>query len=101
MASYDEISTLLINDTLRNRVTIAIIIRANALINAGTPTPEEIKWAAAVFSDPETESIKAFRAVLAAKNTLAKEAISSATDADIQLIVDTVSTTLVTAHSAT
>ena len=99
MASYTDLRNLFSDDTLKNRVDVAIVIAASNLLG-GTPTADEQKWAAAVFNSPRTEGQKAFMAVLAANESAPISAIQGATDAALQANVDGVVAALVVAHTA-
>ena len=100
MADYTELMTLVNNDGLRNRVIIATAIAAEGLLS-GTPTADQQKWAASVFSNPKTEGRKAFLSVLAANNTLTLAQFGAVTDAQIQTGVDNVVPSLIIAFNAT
>ncbi len=99
MATYTKIRDLFSDDTLRNRVEVAVIVAADGLL-AGTPTADEQKWATAVFDSPRREGKKAYMAVLAANSGATVAQIQSATDAAIQANVDDVVAALVVAHAA-
>lgn len=99
MATYSELRDLFTHDTLPNRVEIAVIKAAQALID-GTPTAPEQSWAASVLSNPSGEASKAFRYVLAANSASTVAVITAATDAQIQTNVDAAVPSLVVAFNA-
>ncbi len=99
MASYTDLANLFSDDTLKNRVDVAVVVAASALL-AGTPTADEQSWAAAVFSRPRTEGQKAYMAVLAANKSASVTAIQGASDAALQANVDSVVAALVVAYAA-
>ncbi len=99
MATYEELRTLDDNDALKNRVDVAAMIAANALLE-GTPSVDDQKWAAAVFASPRGESIKAWRAVLAKNSSATVAQITNATDAALQTKVDEIIPSLVVAFNA-
>ncbi len=99
MATYTELRDLFSDDTLRNRVEVAVIVAADGLL-AGTPTTDQQKWATAVFDSPRREGNKAYMAVLAANSGATVAQIQSATDAAIQANVDSVVPALVVAYAA-
>ena len=99
MATYNELYDLTSNDGLRNRVRVAVVIAAQALLD-GTPTADDKDWAAEVFQNPSSEGRKAFNSVLAVNKGATAAAISGATDAAIQSNVDAVVPNLVTAFAA-
>ena len=98
MASYIDLRNLFSNDELKNRVDIAVVIAANNLLS-GTPTANDQKWAAHVFSGPRSEGAKALMAVIATNNGLTVAQITSASDAALQAAVDLAVPTLVIAYA--
>ncbi len=99
MATFIELYNLISNGELRNRVRVATRNAAQDLLD-GTPTADETDWAAEVFSNPKSESKKAFESVLAANRTATVAQILGADDAAIQTNVDAVVPNLVTAFAA-
>ena len=99
MATYSELHSLFTNDELRKQASVAVMVSANDLIS-GTPTAEEQKWAASVFSSPRSEGIKALMAILAENKSASLAAITSATDSAVQAQVDAVVPSLVVAFNA-
>lgn len=99
MALYIELRNLADDDTLRNRVDVAVVVSAQALL-AGTPSTEEIKWAASVLGSPRSEGAKALRSVIAANKAATVEEISGADDATLQAGVDLVVPSLVIAFNS-
>ncbi len=99
MASYTDLRNLFSDDTMKNRIDVAIVIAASNLLG-GAPTADEQKWSAAVFSNPRTEGQKAYMAVIAANQGASVSAIQGATDAALQANVDSVVAALVVAHAA-
>tara|TARA_R110000772_G_scaffold235182_2_gene346779 strand:- start:4235 stop:4534 length:300 start_codon:yes stop_codon:yes gene_type:complete len=97
MATYQELFALKSDDDLRNRVSVALVINAQALL-IGTPSAAEAAWGASVFSNPIGEGDKALMAVLAANSSATVTQIQNATDAAIQTNVDAVAAALVIAH---
>ena len=98
MATYIELRNLFSNDELSNRVDIAVVVSANNLLS-GTPTVNDQKWAAHVFSSPRVEGQKALMAVLATNKGAATSAITGATDAVLQTAVDLAVPSLVIAYA--
>ena len=99
MATYTELVSVLSDETLRDRVGIALMIKAQATI-AGTPTTDENVYAAVVFQSPRRQGVIALRAVIAANNTATVAQIQGATDAGIQANVDDTWAALVAADAA-
>ena len=98
MASYIDLRNLFSNDELKNRVDIAVVIAANNLLS-GTPTTNDQKWAAHVFSGPRSEGAKALMAVIATNNGLTVAQITGASDTALQTAVDLAVPTLVIAYA--
>ena len=99
MATYIELRNVIDDDTLRNRTDVAVVVAANNLLT-GTPTTEEVKWAANVLGNPRSEGAKALRSVIAANKDATVEQITGATDAQLQANVDTVVPSLVVAFNS-
>ncbi len=99
MATFTDLYDLISNDGLRNRVRVATRNAAQDLLD-GVPTADQIDWAAEVFSNPKSESKKAFESILATNQTATVANILAATDAAIQTNVDAVVPKLVTAFAA-
>ena len=100
MASYIDLRNLFSDDTMKNRTDIAVVVAASDLLAGLSPTPDEQKWAAAVFSNPRGEGGKAFMAVIAANKDATIAQIQGSTDAALQTNVDSVVPDLVVAHAA-
>lgn len=91
MATYEELYNLRTDSALKNRVTTACIIAAEAVMleDGGTANhANRLLWARAVFANPENEAERMFMAILAANSGLTKAAIQGATDSAIQTNVD-------------
>lgn len=84
MATYTEIFNLGSNSELRNRVTVACLIAAQAvMVELATTTnhANRLLWAKDVFSDPQGMGQKMLMAALAANAGLTVAQITAATDA--------------------
>jgi len=87
MATYTELYSLRSDSALRNRVMVACIISAEAVMAEIDTTPNHanrLLWAASVFANPIAETNRMFMAILAANSALAAAQIQAATDAQIQ-----------------
>jgi hypothetical protein len=91
MATYEELYGLRNDSALRNRVTIAVLIAAETVMNE-LPTVDNhanrLVWASQVFANPSVEADRMFMAVLAANESLTVAQITSASDSAIQANVD-------------
>lgn len=89
MATYLEVHELASNDSLRNRVAVAMAVSAQAML-AGTPTEKQSRWARSVINDSLAASRQVLSLVLAANRGLTKTQIETASDAGVQSAVDAV-----------
>jgi len=91
MATYKDLYGLASESALRNRVTTAVIVAAEAIRNEDGETANHANrmlWAAAVFSSPATETKRMFWMLLAANKDLEVAQISGASDGSIQAAVN-------------
>lgn len=91
MATYTELFGLRNNSELKNKVTAAVVIAAETVMNEDGGTPNHANrliWAKGVFTSPSSEADRMFWAVLAANNAATVAAITGASDAAIQTNVD-------------
>lgn len=96
MATYLELRALFTDSDIMEKVEVAVVVAANAMLS-GTPTTAQKAWAATVFSAPLPEAKKAWMAVLATNKNENVASIHGATDAAIQSQVNAVSQVLVDA----
>lgn len=91
MATYIELFALRANDTLRNRITVACTIAANAIRNeaeATTNHANRLLWAKAVFVNPDAEGQRMLWAVLAQNAAVTTAQILNASDETVQAAVN-------------
>lgn len=95
MATYQELFDLANNEPLLDRVEIAIVIAAQAVVTeAGTTNnhANRLVWAASALTDPKAQRTRFLRAALAQNAALTSAQISAATDAAllsaIQSVID-------------
>ena len=96
MASYLEIQSLFNDNDLTLRTRAATVIAAGNLL-AGTPTTDQISFAASVAADPSVISRQILMFVLAANKGFTIAQIQGASDDALQANVDTVIPSLVIA----
>lgn len=84
MASYSELYDVRSNTELLNRIVVAIVIKAQILIDLATPTAKQIGWASSVLANPKGKADELFNYVLAKNNTLTVAQINAASDSAIQ-----------------
>jgi hypothetical protein len=91
MATYTELRTLFNDATLKDKVSVACIIAAEAIRTESDQTvnhANRLKWAKKVFTDTDGQADDMLKALLAANNTAALATINSASDATIQTAVN-------------
>lgn len=88
MATYAELFELRSNSPLRNRVAVAIVVKAQDLIDGASPTAAEITWANAALSSPVDMAGHILNYVLAANKGASENEILGASDPAIQTNVN-------------
>jgi len=89
MATYLELFILKSDSDLQDKVSTAIVKKAQALLDGATPSAAEVTWATEALDAPLSKRESALNYVLAANSALTVSAIQSATDVAIQTNVDT------------
>jgi hypothetical protein len=91
MATYTELHGLAGQNVLLERITVAIVIAADAILNepeAAVNHANRLVWAKGAFNNPQNQAKPFLNALLASNNEVTVEAITGATDAAIQSKVD-------------
>lgn len=91
MATYEELFDIVRqadNNTLLNRVAVAVTVKAQAVMSEATPPVEAVTWAARALADQLKEARLILPYVLAANKDATVSQITSASDATIQTNVD-------------
>lgn len=91
MATYEELFTLKSNDALRNKVSVACVVAADAIRSDPSPPGNQtnrLLWAAAVMANPQAEADRMLWAVLATNKDQEVASIQGASDSAIQTNVD-------------
>ncbi len=88
MATYAELFDLRTNSELRNKIAVAVTIKAQALIDAENPTAGQISWANAAIENPVSKADVLMNYVLAANKAATSAQISGAADSAIQTNVN-------------
>lgn len=91
MATYEELFSLNNKSELKNKVTTAVIIAAEVVMNEDGGTvnhANRLLWAKSVFASPGAEADRMFMAVLAANKDASVAQILGALDTAIQINVD-------------
>jgi len=88
MATYLELHALRADSNLQDKVSVAVVKKAQALLDGGTPTAAQIAWAKEAIDSPKAKADALLNYVLAANSGASVAAIMGATDATIQGNVD-------------
>ena len=95
MSTYTELYDLRSNSALRNKVAVAVVKKAQSLLDSATPTADEVAWSSNAISNPNQQAEKILNYVLAANSAASVAAITGASDAAIQTNVDAAVTALI------
>lgn len=95
MATYAELYDLRSNAALKNRVAIAVMVKAQALLAGASPTAAQVAWAANAIRDPDGKASQLYPYVLAANAAATVAQINAATDAAIQSSVNAAADALI------
>ncbi len=96
MATYSDLFNIISDSQLRNKVAVAVIKKAQTLLDGTTPTPNEVVWASNAISNPNRQAEKILAYVLAANSGSTVTAIKSASDSAIQSNVNDAVDALIT-----
>jgi len=100
MATYAELYALQGDDALRQKVAVATVIAAEAILKEDPPVAARVEWAKSVTTYPIGERARdILMLILAANKSAAVATIQSASDATIQTAVDAVVDGLIAAGS--
>lgn len=91
MATYDELLTANANTGLLNKVRVATVVAATAVMIESDQIANHanrLQWAKEVFADPAQAGSRMMWPVLAQNKAATLAAITGATDATVQTAVD-------------
>ena len=97
MATYTDLHALRGSDTLnplRQKINVAIAIKANTIAKSASPTAAAKAWATSALGNPESFLPTVLNYILADYNTASTTAISGATYAQVQTAVNAAVDTL-------
>lgn len=97
MATYTELHALRGSSTtapLRQKITVAIAIKANAIAKSASPSAAAVAWAKQALATPDQFQELVLNYILADYNTQTTAVITGATDAQVQTAVDAAVNTL-------
>lgn len=95
MATYSELFSIQGDGNLKNKIQIAVTVKAQSLIDLASPTANQIAWAANALKDPVGTMTKIMPYVLAANKSATQSQILSATDSAVQANVDSAADKLI------
>ena len=88
MATYDELFSLGSDVALRNKIAVAVMVKANTIAALPAPTTIQLEWAKQAYEDPTSMAETIQYSVLAANKNATVAQIVGASDAAIQTNVD-------------
>jgi len=89
MATYEELYSLRSDNVLKNRLRVAIAIKAASLLTDQNPSVAAVQWArGAVSGNLDSLSDQWFLPLIAALKDKSADDIKSIADADLQKIVN-------------
>lgn len=91
MATYTELFGLVganENEPLRQKIVMALCIKANTIAKSGSPTAAQLDFARAALRDPTTFARTIMNYILAEYNAQTIAAITGADDAAVQTAVN-------------
>jgi hypothetical protein len=91
MATYQELHALrgaASTNPLKEKIAVAIVIKANTLAKLVSPTAGQKAWAITALQDPNKDAGMVLNYILAEYSTLAVASIIGASDVNVQLAVD-------------
>ena len=88
MATYEELFDLRSNSALKNKITVAVVKKAQALLDGATPSIAQVTWAKEAINNPIGKAESLMNYVLAANSASDVSTILGATDTAIQNNVD-------------
>jgi len=97
MATYQELHALrgaATTEPLKQKIAVAIAIKANAITKLGSPTAAQKAWAVSALADPGKDIATVLNYILAEYSAQATGAITGASDANVQTAVNAAVDTL-------
>lgn len=97
MATYTELHDLMSSPSagaLRQKLLVALLIKANAIAESASPTAAAKEWARSALRDPQQYSDTILRYVIADNAAATTTQITGASDAQVQAAVNTAVDTL-------
>ena len=89
MATYLELHTLQSDSDLQDKVSVAVVKKAQTLLDAATPTAAQVTWANDAIDNPRGKALPLLNYVLAANSAASVAVIQAATDSTMYLRLST------------
>jgi hypothetical protein len=96
MATYAELYDLRTHSALRNKITVAIGVKAAAILDSASPTAAQVTWAKEAIENPQSKADAMLNYLLASNASATTGQITGALDAAIQTKVNTAVDTIIT-----
>lgn len=88
MATYQEIYDLRTDSGLKNRITVAVAVKAAELLETAVTTPQQVQWAVEALRNPGSKADELFLFMLASGKGRSVVEITSMPDQQVQNKVD-------------
>jgi hypothetical protein len=88
MANYAELYAKIGDTNLKNRLAIAVAVKAQSLFDLATPTAAQVSWAESAIANPHSKAEPFFLYLLAKNKALTIEQIDAVTDTAMQTAID-------------
>lgn len=88
MATYSELFAIQNDATLRNKIQVAVTVKAQSLLDLASPTANQVLWASNALNNPTQTMVRIMPYVLAANKSATQSQITGASDSAVQTNVD-------------
>lgn len=88
MATYAELYDLRQDAALRNKVAVAVTIKAQTIFDLASPTAKQLAWAALAISGPDELAIQYLKYLMAKNAASTVAQINAASDATVQAAIN-------------
>ena len=88
MATYNELFSIANDHTMKNKVAVAAMVKADAISELATPTTLQLDWAKSACTNPISVAQELWYSMIGANSDTAIGLITGASDAVIQTAVN-------------
>ncbi len=88
MATYLEIFALRNDSNLQDKVAVAVVKKAQLLLDAASPTANQVTWSLAAIENPKSKSDGLLNYVLAKNSAATSAQILAVDDATLQTAIN-------------